>query len=721
MRKLVDILVPAILSAVAPAQDPPQPAFASTGDLRGVHIDPTGDGVIWALTPGYKLRLSGEGVDYHPYLGARAPQNYPLSLRLISLRRGDRTIPFATDVVPVLAGRRVSYDRGALREVWDLEEWHAEQSFVLAQPEGGGDLVLTLAVDTELRCEDVSSGLSFPVSGLGEIRYGDVRTLDEVGHSVCTESLWREGTIELRVPGSFLAGARGEVTIDPLISTITIDAGTDDTLDPDVAYEPNTDRWLVVYERVFSAADIDIVSRRYTGAGSFLDEVVVATGVRESLNPSVAANAPGRQFLVAWDEDRLLDRIVLGRTRVATSTAQGAEFLIRDALSESNQFPAVGGSAATDVNGDRYVVICEQGATDLSVIRVNTAARAVAVTTTTSNGARRPVVTKARQTDRAWLAVYRVNNTLIAETLPATAVPGLLTTVNQNGGSVAAAVAGDGVDFLVVHQVPTAGGEHDLHGALLRDVGNRLATTLQLNLSAVEPGVIVSRDQRSPAVSYDGCRFTYAYAELVSGSNYDPYAATLSFAGNVARFADSHRLLQGATTAQAEDALVLAGMGDIGGDVGRTLAVFHRTVSSTDHDVLGARYDGVVPGTGVAIAQTGCGGSLEPAITVSAIPALGASLSVEVAPLAPASTFVLIGLPGPALALCHGGCQLGLAQILQTVPGATSLPLSIPHSLGLVGAQFAVQGVVLSIPFGCGAPTFPTSFVVTDTVTLTIG
>ncbi len=714
------LLFAATLCAAALAQDSVPPAFAAPGNLIGVHIDVQSDGAILVLAPGYKARFARGSVEYHPYFGPHAPRNFPVTLRLVSARRGASELPIAPEATPAVAARRITFDHGGIVETWDLDVWQAEQSFALAKPDGEGDLVLEVAVTTGLACVDVASGLSFVAPGFGEVRYGDVLTIAGARTQVESESRWRDDRIELRVPDAFLDAAQGTLVVDPLVSTFTIDAGSDDNRDPDVAYEPGSDCWLVVYERAFSSFDIDIVGRRYTGAGTLLEETVIAGGTRESLNPSVAANAGARQFLVAWDEDRLLDRIVLGRTRSAVSTAQGTEFLLRDASGLANQNPVVGGSAATDAENNRYLVGCDEGDFDAAWLVVTTTS---AVSFSQQSPTQRNLaVTKVRQTGLPWLIAFHVAGRLTCETFFPLSGSGQRVTVNGTVGTRPPAVAGSRDRFLVVHEVPVAGNGLDVIGVLLSlDRGAFLTLGAQVNLSVLESGVTVSNDQRGPSVSCDGCRFTYAYVESRAGGSTDPFAATVFFEGQIPVFMDAHQRLQAATSTESEDELAIAGMGDIGGAAGRTLAVFQRRVSASDHDVIGARYDGVAPGTGATFAPTGCGGLAEPAITVSGPPALGATISIDIARLAPANTFILVGLPGPSVPLCAAGCQLGLGQILSTVAGSATLPLTIPCDRNIVGARLAAQGLVLGFLSGCGPPVFGVSFVVSDTVTLTIG
>ena len=71
--------------------------------------------------------------------------------------------------------------------------------------------------------------------------------------------------------------------------------------------------------------------------------------------------------------------------------------------------------------------------------------------------------------------------------------------------------------------------------------------------------------------------------------------------------------------------------------------------------------------------------------------------------------------------VCPAGCQLGVLPFLVVISGVPSVTIPVPRDRALIGGQLAVQAMIVGVPFGCGAPQFPVSFVMTDTITMTFG
>lgn len=734
-RSLLLTSLPLFLASLAlPAQRPaPAVVGAVAGSrLSAVLVDRASDGTVWVLAPGYKARFGPDGVDYIPYYGPKAARNHPVSFRLRGVERGGVPMVDATEVAPDVAGQRVTYERGAVREVWDLRAHEVEQTFVVAGGPQRGDLVVRMDVASDVSCADRADGLEFSHPGLGAVHFGDVVAFDDAGARLQAPSRWTGNGIELRLPATFADRSQGALTIDPVVRTISIDTGTDDNIEPDVAYEPNTDRWLVVYERVFSARDSDIISRRYNGDGGLIEEVAVATGTRESHRPSVAANAGARQFLIAWDEDTgISDRVILARGRVASSTSQGSTFTLRDTAGAGveDRNPAVGGSIATDSEGNRYIVASEvwNGSTPsrMLVTRIRTDGTGVLLSGVGSatDQAIDPAITKARPTNGQWLLAYRSGGDVRAEALPGINASGVNQVVDNTGVDLGApAVAGNGVDFAVVYSREVAIGDHNLRMARLHATASVLSVVANDDLTTREPGAVIRNDQKDPVVAFDGCRYTYAYLESTGiAGNYDAYAAVVGFDPAVTApiFADSHRLLHQQTPNDLEGELAMASEGEMGGDAGRSFIAWQMELTSTNHDVVGCLFDGTVVAGGVTTVTTACGGAFSPEITVQNTPALGANLRLRALTIAPASQIFLIGLPTAPITLCTQGCKLGVFPILLSIPGA-SLDLPIPCAFNVIGARLAVQNVFAGGPLGCPASSFGVALNVSDTVVVQV-
>ncbi len=155
------------------------------------------------------------------------------------------------------------YERGSLSEVYRIDVDSIEQTFVFdTLPAGAqGDLVLRLAVTSELAGHALADRIEFG-NELGAVRYGLATALDADGARVAAETTLDGGEIVIRVPADFVASAKLPLTIDPVISTFSIDSGAPRDFKPDCAYDLASGCWLVVYEEEFSSTDHDVVWRR---------------------------------------------------------------------------------------------------------------------------------------------------------------------------------------------------------------------------------------------------------------------------------------------------------------------------------------------------------------------------------------------------------------------------------------------------------------------------
>lgn len=722
------MLSPACLLLLAlgtSAQDLIPPAAVAPGrGLTGVHVDTPGDGDVWVLAPGYKARFGADAVEFFPYLGPQAPRLFPVTFRLRGITRGAQELAWRADAPPRASAGRVTFDRGLVQEVWQLRDGEVEQTFVLADPAGSGDLVVQLDVQTDLTAEDVVDGLRWTHPTLGAVHYGDVTTLDAHGRRCRSAARWCEGGIELRVPAAFLAAAQGAVTVDPVVRAVTIDTGSDQCLNADVAYEPTTRQWLVAYAREFATTDSDIITRRFDADGTFREEIVVATGSRESRNPSVGANAVGRQFLIAWDEDTgIANRVILGRTRDAASAAQGATFTVLDTsgLGNDDFAPAVGGSIATDANGGTYAVFClsdSSAGLSVSFVRVTTGgATSFRGIVSQGHDAQDVRALKARTTDDPWVCVYRRNNGGVSHVhmvdAPATGTVFRSIGIDSSGDCRLGGVAGRAPEYLVVHSRTVASGNSDIFCRSVQMTRTTILARALTNLTAIEPGAIPSRDQTSPSVAFDGCRFTYAYQEAVGAAGaYDLFAAVVS--APTLTFTDGHVALH-APSQQVERFPVIAATGEMGGPVARSFVVFDQ-IFSGNVDVNGVLFDGIRPGFGVSVVNTGCG-----SVQLSALdePIMGITVRLRASRISTSAQLFTLGVPATPIPLCAAGCALGMNPIVATVLG-TSLDLPIPCGATLVGAQLAVQNFLVGGSNGCQPPSTPVALEASPTLVLRV-
>jgi len=724
---ILSILAPALAAAQSPLPQPSRPEAISGlgGELESVLVDEPGDGNVWARGRTYKARFGADGVEYISFLGSAAPRNFPLTFRVEEVAFGSVEIADGAPASPVLEGERVTYDRGAFLETWDLRLEEVEQRFVLPTRVAPGDLRVRLAVESDLSfAGHDGSGLLFEAPGLGAVRYGDATILDARGVSIARPAALVEGGIEIEVPATYLDEAAFPLVVDPIVTTITITNSGTDTFDADIAFDASTDRWLVVYEAVFSSTDRDLWSRRYTGAGALVETLAVDTTTSDTRDPAVANHAGADQFLIVWEEQQAVTGLdIRGRTRDAGSTSMGAPFTIRATL-DAETDPDVGGRSA----GGEYLVAWEASALgdpDVRARLVTTGGILGSVFDLASTGADEldPAVSKSAGPSGFWVVAY-VRGLAISFSAVGTAgnvVQGTTDLTGAPGTVFQPDVDGDGDEFLTVWGRAGSFGNNDVEGAVVRRQGLAFNVDWAGNLSVLEPGVPFATEyQHQPAVAKEGCRYTYVYVEGTFGlpfSDFDTYAAVVSFPGSgFPVFHDGHVPL--GTAPEWEERPAIASKASAGGAPLRSFIAWNREATLTNHDLHGALWDGMAPTGGTTLVQTGCG-TPEPSLLWSGTPALGLPFNVFVS-MSAGPPLLVVGLPG-VISLCpsQGGCVLGVGLIVAIVQG-NSLQTTIPCDPSLVGATVAVQGFNLGGTGGCAPPAWGIPFVASDTLRVTI-
>lgn len=701
------------LAAALAGQQPAEPVFIRSDHLTGVLLDDTGTEQR-ALTPAYKLVANADGVTFLPYLGPTEPAA-PVRLRLRSVRRGERDLPLRTPASRLSAGT-LHIDHGCVEERWHLGKNAAEQTFTCADFAGGGDLVVTLDLATELQAADGDHGLGFARRGRTLVHYGHLTVIDGRGRR-CERVTERTPTgVRLTVPESFLADATAPLLLDPLVTPLAIDTGNDDTRNVEVAYEPTTQRWLVVYERHFSAFDVDVIARRYDVAGTLLEEVGVATGTRESRNPVVAANASEQQFLVAWDEDFLFHRRVLGRLRTAGSTSQGTEMVLADSL-DSQQRPAVGGSIATDNVANRYFLVCESGTTSTTYMNILANGTVLFVEERANSFFQRSRIQRYRETDKRWLIVHEAFRGVAAE--QGQFFFGLPGTTPIDGLGRQPAITGRGDRYFVAWVEDDAvTGTPRLTGCEVLRSSSSLAVGPEFDLRQDEPGAAQLRAQSIPEITTDGLRFTLAYRERQTSGIDLPFVTVFGLDNAGLHYHEGHVAIGAGSTGTG--GLGMASIAEATGASVRSMIVFDRPGNGADRDARGLLFDGRQAGSFVTVQPTACTGPSAPQLTTSGTTLLGDTLTVQTT--GPGVQLLLAGLPATATPLCANApsCRLGVQiPALALVPG-NSLPIVVPTDLSLVGAQLAVQGVALGVQGACDPSLLGLPFAVGDTVVMTV-
>ncbi|MGH7150045.1 MAG: hypothetical protein ACREIU_05080 [Planctomycetota bacterium] len=722
-------------------------------DRNRVYLSQRADGTHWARGRTYKARFGADGIDYIPYLGSSAPRNYLLRLAFQSASIGGIDLVVADRKAPSIEGTRVTYDRGGLKEVYDLAASSVEQLFVLSSPPlEGGDLVVRVNVSGDLAFAAASNqGLRFEApNGLGGVAFGRATLIDDAGVHSELLTRWEGGAIEIALPSALLAEAAFPVRIDPVLQTISVDATAIERFAPDVSFDATTRIWACVFEENFSAAEHDVFWAAVDDATGIVTPVdYVDMTADDFRHPRVANNNRLDGFLVVAEvlPEGEADRSVWGLEIDAATQAfiQDDPFDIsedaRMVFDEDETLPDVGGDAFL-VPPTSYLVVFEYlagaGNRDIAaclvehetVFGVDPDVEDDEIVSNDAADDFTPAVSNSNGVSGLW-GITWVRDVMAGNIMLRTMdYDGDLSAMTDTVDAVAATdrfpdiacndeLPTPGVEYLVVWQREN-GGPWDIWGATYSSTfaaNGALSGPTNFHDGFHEPGVVAAWDQRQPTVDANGsCEYTYSYAESAGGgADIGTFCATV--VENLDDWGEGHVPL-GDSAATDEFRPRIASRWSssyAAADSARYMAVWEDFVDPDppvfDSNIEGAFYE---PGS-VAILANACGAP-EPTISYAGSPSIGAVFSVDVAQAQGGIPFVILRLAPPAFFFFCAACPI-LAGGLQFDP----FSVLIPCDPALVGLNVSFQGVEVICPFGCaGGCPFPFEHMVTDTLDVTI-
>ncbi|MEZ5962308.1 MAG: hypothetical protein R3F56_00550 [Planctomycetota bacterium] len=713
------------------------------GEAAGVRadrllFDEPGDGHVWALAATYKASFGIDGFTYIPFLGSDAPRNYPVQFVLRAVRVGGRQVPVQANAPAVRSGSRVTFDRGAVHEVYDLSPTHAEQTFVV-DTEQPGDVEVDIEIVSDLR--EVAGGPGLRLgNALGSVDYGTAYLVDGSVKTPIASALSGR-TIRLHVDAA--KRGVGTVVIDPIISTTATNwAASSAATDPDIAYDATTDRYLVVQELLFSSTDSDVVCEMRDGNGG---PVAASLGVidatpRSNQRPRVANLSAADRFLVVTQEFNPQaapgqQSQIVGRVVEAQSPFRvGLQFQVSDPLSFGDKFaPDIGGDPST--SGTTYWTVVYTRALNDSDWDIH--GRQV-----DANGTPRP----------ATILIDNTGGTIF--TSPQISLS------NAHGSATAAR-------WLVVYSFRFTGTDWDVYGASLDQDGNiarvsgpidtavsndlyPFVSSPSLDWTNDNPVFMVTYERQSPQAMMatvvsaqlvrivpptdlstrygfgpfwcrpesDGCRFAVTHGHGAA-TNEAIEVATLAVADGAggARFV-LHEASQPLARTTPPFTVIRAATPMLaskhsGGGVHADYCVAFVNRDVAPEALYVTSYEGRTPGAGTLVRATGCDGL---GLGVTGRPFLGETMRFALTNFGTDLYGELLGLPGPSLPLCGAGCAFGLALDGPVVnaPNNRLLTVQIPCSLNVVGARIAVQG------YSFGSGSCLSLFRFSDTIDVTI-
>jgi hypothetical protein len=334
-----------------------------------VLFDAPGDGSLWAVGRTYKASFGQQGFTYVPFLGSDAPRNFPVQFKLRAVTVGGQPVEFDAQTPAVRRDQRISFERGVVREIYDLALEQVEQTFVVdsALP---GDVTLDLEVVTELGEDAARPGVQFR-NQFGTVHYGDAFVVDGQRKLPATSSF--DGR-NLRIHVAAAQRTAGALVIDPILRTESQGyAFISDSSEPDIAYLRADGVYALVWQQNYSQTDTDAYTEMRHPDGSLVAnsfEILDATFLVHA-RPRVAAVTLAHHFLVVMERYEQGRAIVWSRTRASQAPYPvGPGVQVNGANDTGNIYsPDVGGSIVPDGDPTFFVVWSrEYSATDHDVL-----------------------------------------------------------------------------------------------------------------------------------------------------------------------------------------------------------------------------------------------------------------------------------------------------------------------------------------------------------------
>lgn len=709
VRLCTSSLVVAFAAAVGHSQQPSPAPVAVLGPAAGpawpadvVHTDAAADGTVWAATAGWKVGFAPGGATFTPHLGSEVPSQ-SATFRLVGARVGAVDLAVG-EAAPVLAGQRVTFDRGGVTEFYDLRPEGIEQQFLCRELPTRGELRLSIAVATELLAEHDGAGFRF-AGPHGGIRYGQATAIDAAGERLVLTTEWHDGVLQIVVPAEFVAAATLPLLVDPLIgSTTALATSTAELLSTDIAYDHSLGQYHVTYERAFSATDHDVYVGCFDAAmqfqallqidftSEFWSKPRVATVEAQDVGCVVAERSVGnvRPFAVGY-------RRFHGGAVPSVEPNVG---LLSGIAGVDYLEPVIGGDDGAAGTGEfLFAWTGRDTVSGTSAVRLMNSSGIAATYFATSivvAGAStlRPAISKSCGRSgggsASWAVVFRTEQPGAAlGSLRAAVVeqagPNLRTFAGATSFQVATQVLATGSDWCVSSPTDLALGRrflcverrYDLlnqRGSLVGHVFDRDGNVLLGNA----PITTGNLNHLEPAVDCDGARFAVAHATRYGATDTDVKCLTMVHVGNQLVPQDS---VAASTSLDADEQPAVCAAR--GGEHNRHGVAWCREALGGGFSVRAQVYHAVAAG-GVAARATGCGGM---GIGWFGASELGGLVQFSTTNFGSLQGFVAGQPVSIPIAACPG-CAQGASGAVWL---GNLLSVAIPLDVGLVGATLAVQ------------------------------
>ena len=305
--------------------------------------------------PTYEAAFTEKGLCFVPLI-REGVNGEEMGFSLKAVHGGDEALFFTKKAFTVKENRITYPLTQPVEEVYIAREDGIEQVFHVKAPLSSKevDLVLTVALETELRPAAAREGIGFfDAKGCKVATYGAVTVFDAKGKEITFLPELREGHIALVVPRAFLKDAAYPVTVDPLIgSDFAICNQGDGQYHPAIAFDGNN--YLVVWEdNRFGVNDLDIRGQLVTTGGVLVGEnFYICNESHHQYEPAIAFD--GNNYLVVWEDDRfgVNDTDIYGQRVTTDGGLLGGNFYI--CQPPNNQY-----RSAIAFDGNNYLVVWE--------------------------------------------------------------------------------------------------------------------------------------------------------------------------------------------------------------------------------------------------------------------------------------------------------------------------------------------------------------------------
>ncbi len=501
----------------------------------------------------YKITFERDRAVYTPALPP-APHNVPVEFRVQSFGRGSASNAVSAATID-LRGNTVSYRRPEFVETWDVRADGCKQSFRFDRlPEGGGDLVVSMQLATELTPRvDGPDAMSLLLDGIGGVTIKDVVGIDANGVHIQGSLQYEGTTLQLRLPAAAVDAAVLPLVLDPIVgTTLTVIASTFNTFDPDVAFDEASNLYLVVYARQFSATDFDIHAQRVTTGGVLSGGTVLIdnSGATIDTNGRVSTINSQNSFCVVWRRDNGAADDIYGR---AVRAADGAMSTSTILVASANNLglPDIGGEATLsdndgilvwvdfttdEIRAKQVAIVGNTAPTNPTIAPFAAVVVIGDVAATWTNTL--PAISESGGDTGNHCIVWQRQFTGTANTAIRAAIvdrnlvvlEDFMTVASTTNDNDSPDVDGNGRNWVVAWDREATSGNGD-PGVIVRAIGWNPQGAAQAQGFFVSGDVVVEDDvgdiERTPAVAWTGDGVLVAYVDNVTATDNDIYANLL--------------------------------------------------------------------------------------------------------------------------------------------------------------------------------------------------